>query len=122
METKEIIGIVQTIKENRKSFTINKIWYNSYIDLSEDIKIGSKVKVTYLPKKVNNKIFNNIKDIEIIGIEESEKQKFISDSTTNTLIMTATEIFIAIEGKKTLKEVTKDVIESYKEIRDNISK
>lgn len=134
-ENKEIIGIVQKIKANRKSLTILNKWYNSFTLLPEELEEGDKVKITFVEKQVDDVIFNNIKSIELIGSESKEIEnkdidksakseiKPLRDSTTiNNLAMCSKDIFIAMEGKKSLKEVTTEVIASYKQIVENISK
>lgn len=136
-QTKEVVGIVSKIKSNRKSLTINGTWYNSFTILNEDLSEGDKVKVIFSEKAVGDKIFNNIKSIELIGSESKEIEnkdnvkskestetiKPLRDSTTiNNLAMCSKDIFIAMEGKKSLKDVTTDVIASYKQIIENISK
>lgn len=124
METKEISGEVQNIRKDRKAIQIENVWYSSnFKAIPETINKGDNVLIKYTEKGQ----FKNVKSIEKLDIEESEKapEKRIKDSTAvNNLVMCSKDIFINLgkDSKKTLLEVTKDVIESYKEIRDNISK
>lgn len=129
---KEIIGIVEKIKSNRKSLTILNKWYNSFILLPEELEEGDKVKIIFSEKEVDDKIFNNIKSVELIeqteDIEETKSEKSIEvkplrDSTTiNNLVMCSKDVFVASKGDITLKQATTDVIASYKQIVNNISK
>ena len=115
---KEITGEIQNIKKDMKGLQINNIWYSSFKVLDSYEK-GQTVKITY----TENKGFNNIKDIELIDSTVKKESYNVSDTTVNTILMCSKEIYLNLFNKGTdipLSEVTEDVIESYKLIRNNL--
>lgn len=124
MENKIIEGEIQNIQQSRKSLTLNGLFFNSFTLIPEDIEKGSNVKITYNTKETKDKVFNNIKNIEIIKkvIEEIKLSNEIAltNQTLNTILMCAKDIQIAwIETAKAnviqiplFKEIVKEIKES----------
>ena len=122
-QLKEIIGEIQSIRP--KAVAIENIFYNSFTELKGYEK-GQIVKIKYQTNKKNNKEFKNIKAIELMGgkvIREHDLDK-INDTTVNTLIMTAKELYLDeikqftadMEFRPSFEEVLKDVFESYNKV------
>ena len=111
METKE--GIIQRIKSDRKALAIENIWYNSFKPLTDDIKVGNEVKLTYGIKGD----FKNIKSLEPIKNEtkilpqENETGLFTLTATDkNAIIIVAKDLaveFKSIPFSEWVKEVTR---------------
>jgi hypothetical protein len=115
----EVTGELQNIKKDFKAVQIEGIWYSSFKPLT-DLQKGQTVKILYL----ENKGFKNIKTIEIIPQVKpviTKELYNIPDTTVNTIIMCSKEIYLNLFNKGTeipLSEITEDVIESYKLIRN----
>ena len=110
METKE--GIIQRIKSDRKALAIENIWYNSFKPLTDDIKVGNEVKLTYGIKGD----FKNIKSLEPIKNEtkilpqEIEGLFTLTATDKNCILMTAKDLaleFKSIPFSEWVKEVTR---------------
>lgn len=119
---KEIIGEIQNIKSNRKSLAINGEWFNSFTLIPDSINKGQTVKITYTEKKVDDKVFKNIRSIEQIkkDINSSEpliKPK-ISDTTINCILMQSVQF--AKDKNTSLEIATSEVLMSYKFIIENL--
>jgi len=101
METKEIIGIVQNIKLNRKSLAIENEWFNNFNLLPEDLQKGQTVKITYTIKEVDGKKFNNIKRLEqVITLKDIPEKQInittnqIPNQTQNCILMCVKDIVV----------------------------
>jgi|GEM_PF-5052587 len=117
---KTIIGEVMDKTEN--SIQIKKIWIKFFdSSLIKDIKVNDNVEIKYSDNPKGDKIYHNGSEIKVISTAKLTNVN-ISDSTINTLVMSIKEIYISQEGKKSLKDITTDVIASYKQIVSNISK
>ena len=116
----EITGIVQTIRKDRKAIKLNDEWYSSFKTLPNDLEVGENINLTYK----ENKGFKNIQNFEYVSEKEGKIkphpiEKKLSDTTVNTILMCSKEILIAHMNKDikiTLEEVTKKVIDAYKQI------
>ena len=133
----ETEGKIARIRKDRKAVDLGfDSWYNSFKELSQDFKIGDYVKIVFNEKKVDDKIFKNIKSMvkikEVPKLEtdklmiaydfkesknknnETVKPKFISDTTINCLVMQSVDYakFTLLD----LDKATKEVINCYKEI------
>ena len=125
-ETKEISGEVQNIRKDRKAIEIEEVWYQSNFNpISEDINKGDNVKINYSVKGD----FKNVVKIEKVESKNLDNEitvtehKPIKDSTTiNNLVMCSKDIFIALKDNKliSLKSITKQVIENYKQIKESL--
>lgn len=107
VETKE--GIIQRIKSDRKALAIEGVWYNSFKELDESIKVGDNVKLTYVIKGnfKNLRSLNQIKNETPQEIEECN----LSATDKNCILMTAKDLsieFKSIPFKNWIKEV-KDI-------------
>ena len=120
METKPIKTIIGEVMDRTEtSLQIKKIWIKFFNqELIKDIKVNDNVEIKYSDNSKNNRVYHNGSEIKVTA--KLTNVNSISDSSINTLIMSIKEIHIATE--KPLKEVTTDVIASYKQIVENISK
>lgn len=116
----EITGEVQNIRD--KAVAIENVWYNSFAKI-KDIKKGDIVKIQYTKKESNNRIFNNIKNIEKVKNETNkitiESLDKIDTTTLNTLIMTIKELYI--NKNDSIENITNEVIEMYKQIKKQLN-
>lgn len=102
------------------SIQVRKLWIKFFDSkLIQDIKVNDNVKVTYQDNQKGEKVYHNGKAVEIITAKLTNVNSTISDSTLNTIIMTIKEIYLTRKDKSLL-EVTTDVINSYKQIVENI--
>lgn len=114
-ETKEVIGEVQNIRKDRKGIQIEEIWYQSRFNLiPESINKGDVVLIKYSTKGDFNNVVLIEKQNEIKKIETK-----ISDTTLNTLLLCIKDIHIS--NKTSLKEITKQILESYKQIKESLN-
>ena len=121
-EIKKITGEIQNIRKDRKALQIEEIWYQSNFNpIDESINKGDNIIIEYTEKGD----FKNIKSINFSQdnseiIEAESKSIKLRDSTTiNNLVMCSKDI--CISNKIKLSEATKQVLESYKQIRDSLS-
>ena len=77
MESK-IIGQVQNIRKDKKAIQIKNEWFSGFNIL--DYKKGEELEITYF---VNEKGFNQIKDIKFLPISHNELK---SDKKPNEII------------------------------------
>lgn len=110
-------GEIQRIKENRKAIALNGEWFNSFKEITDTIKIGDYVKLSYVIKGK----FNNIRSIEVLEkakpiVQESKSiNAKIDTSTINTMLMCIKEIYL-INKNLTIEEITDKIIASYKKL------
>jgi hypothetical protein len=122
MEIKE--GEVQTIKQDRKSFTIENIWFNNkFKELPNEFIKGSYVKVNYIIKNERN-YWQSVeiiqKDLEV----STDIELNIPYQVSDTILMCVKDIickeleigktFTEQELTSKIKRLTMDFKESYK--------
>ena len=99
IETKQIEGEIQNVRKDFKAIEISNEWFNFFNPNKELVK-GDKVKIIYTEKKKEDKVFNNIKNVEIIKEARVIPVKAItlsdplSSQDKNTIIITAKDLFI----------------------------
>jgi len=124
-EIKTITG--EVMDKTESSIQVKKLWIKFFdLGLLTNVKKNDNVEVTYQDNFKNGKTYHNAKSVKVINQVSAAKltnvnSNSISNSTINTLIMTIKEIYIERKDKP-LSDITTDVIASYKQIVDNISK
>lgn len=125
----ETIGKIERIRKDRKGVSLGfDNWYNSKNIIPEMFKVGNNVKIVFIPNKIEDKVFNNIKIIEILPTDSETKQIksiIIPNQTMNTALLCTKDIIVAIFNKghyytenemtSLVKKLTKDFIDAYKE-------
>ena len=105
-EIKEIQGVIQSIRNDKKALKINNEWLSSFVTI-DDYNVGDNVKV-----------FKNLKDIVRLEKKEIKEKSTISDTTINCLLMQSVQL--AKDKGLQLEVSTEKILESYKKIKDSI--
>ena len=125
-ELKYITGEIQSIRKDRKAFSINNVWYSQFKRLDDNIQKGLIVEVGYL---TNAKGYNNIESLDICKVIEEKKEsnnvtEKIDYQTVDTLLLIAKDIYLA-EGKlyadqekpiPFFEEVLEEVFDAYNKV------
>ncbi len=131
METnfKEITGIVQSIREDRKALKLNNLWFSSFMQLPNDLEVGENIKLKFKENTKDGKTFKNIKGFDYVTEKEESKQepKKVNEILASQLMSYSKDIFVALinntkEGKPqfNLDSCVDSVINQFKKIRDSL--
>ena len=129
METnKEITGIVQSIREDRKALKLNNLWFSSFTQLPNDLEVGENIKLKFKENTKDGKTFKNIKGFDYVTEKEDIKaEKKPNDMLSSQLMSYSKDIFVALinqakEGKPqfNLDSCVDSVINQFKKIRDSL--
>lgn len=116
-QLKEKTGEIQNVKS--KALAIENVWYSSFTEL-KGFEKGQIVKIKYQTNKKDNKEFRNIKAIELMGgkviREHDSNDQKISDTTVNTLIMSAKEIYLEKENTQPFENILELVFKAYNKV------
>lgn len=123
-ETKTIQGEVQNIRKDRKAIEIEEIWYQSNFNpISEDINKGDSVKIDYSIKGDFKNVvkIEKVEDLDNDSDSKNSSSKYkISDTAKNCLLMQSVQH--SLNKNLSLETATNQIINSYKQIVNNISK
>lgn len=116
--TEQIIGEIQNFKIGRKALAINNIWYNSFKEVSPDLKKGDLVKIEYTVK--DN--FKNIKSIvKEVKLESNNEKTFpISDIIASQILSYSKDIYIAglnNDQDADFNKIVDKLLDNYKKIK-----
>lgn len=121
-EVNSITGEVQNIRKDKKALQINNEWYNSKFKVLDNVNKGDKINLQYKENKGFKNIVNyyiDIEPLETINHSNNYELKLPTPKETiNTLVMQS--ITHSNNLKLNLIDATKDVVNSYKYIIENI--
>ena len=130
----ETKGKIARIRKDRKGLDLGfDNWFNSFKKLPDEFKVGDEVLIVSIEKKVNNKIFKNIKSIKkietkiepewskLIDSNYSDEIKPFDDKLTptdkNAILIVSKDIYLEEQMLEENPRTLKQIISEVKELR-----
>ncbi len=115
----ETSGEIQNIRKDNKAIAILGNWYNSFKEI-KDLKKGDNIKLIFTEKKLDNKVFKNIKSYELIEKTREQKEEIRKDiaraNALDILNKSFKETELTATDKNCIIMTAKDLAITFKDI------
>ena len=120
----ETTGEIQSIRNDRKGLCILGVWYlSNFKKIDPSLNKGDKIKLIYDEVKKDNKVFRNIKSIELIKDSNNVKESKINEVVYSQILSYSKDLAIALmeNGKpQELDKIVDLMIKEYKKIKESL--